>query len=173
MQTTDPRWLVLAAPEGPDLQSMDELRGVLDRYELQVGRNDPLLRTQDGALPVIGGETTAVESSWLGAGAHTPYLQVHGVSANQKQCDLLFELAVAGRLLIGVEPGPPHAIICGEGLDPEDLVDTSRPPWLDVYCQVSSAEQLHECLQGDVETYRYFAPGLSVLWGPRSQWPED
>lgn len=173
MQTTDPRWLVLAAPEGPDPHSVDQLRGILDRAGLEVGHNDPLLRTPAGALPIIGGEITAVESSWLGEGAHTPYLQVHGVSANLEQCGLLFDLAVAGRLLIGVEPSPPHAIICGEGLDPADLVDISRPPWLDIYCQVTSAEQLHDCLHGDVETYRYIAPGLQALWGPRSQWPED
>ena len=148
-------WLVLAAPEGPDPAGVDRLRRLLERHGLAADGGDALLRTRDGRLPVIGGEETPVESAWLGPGAHTPYLQVHGISANLEQCRLLFHAAVAARLLIGVEPGPPHAVICGRGLDAEDLADPARPPELEVFCLVDSPAELRDCLHGEVEAYRY------------------
>ncbi|QGU05063.1 hypothetical protein [Corynebacterium comes] len=154
MKTSDRRhWLVLAAPEGPDPGGVDKLRRLLDRHGLVAGRTDSLLRARDGSLPLIGGEETPVESAWLGPGAHTPYFQVHGISANLAQCRLLFDVAVTARLLIGVEPGPPHAVICGGVLDADDL-----PPGLDMYCLVDSAEELHACLHGGDEAWHYDRP---------------
>lgn len=127
------RWLVLAAAEGPDPGGVAKLRELLESHGLQP---DSMLN-----LPVIGGEVTPIESAWLGPGAHTPYFQVHGISANLAQCRLLFDVAVTGRLLIGVEPGPPHAIICAGALDPEDYFEDPGE-----YCLVDTPEQLHECL---------------------------
>ena len=151
-------WLVLAAPEGPDPAGVEKLRRLLERHGLTAGGGDALLRTRDGRLPVFGGEVTPVESAWLGPGAHTPYLQVHGISANPAQCGLLFDAAVAARLLLGVEPGPPHAVVCGGALDPEDYLDPSRPPELEVFCRVESPEELRDCLRGNADAYRYDRP---------------
>lgn len=159
MKTSDQRhWLVLAAPEGPDPAGVEKLRHLLDRHGLVAGLTDSLLRTRDGDLPFIGGDETPVESAWLGPGAHTPYLQIHGISANLEQCRLLFDAAVAARLLIGVEPGPPHAVICGGVLDADEYLDPARPAELEVFCLVNSPEELHDCFHGNVNYYRYDRP---------------
>lgn len=134
-------WLVLASAEGPDVAAVKRLRELLKSYGLG---------TDAVQEAVIGGEPTAVESAWLGEGAHTPYLQVHNISANPEQCRLLFDAAVTARLLLGVEPGPPTAIICGGVLDPEDYFEDAGE-----CCVVSSAEELHDCLHGAAERYRY------------------
>lgn len=134
---------------------VDRLRQLLERRGLAGGGGDALLRSGNGSLPVIGGEVTPIESAWLGPGAHTPYLQVHGISANPAQCRLLFDAAVTARLLIGVEPGPPHAVVCGGALDPDDYLDPARPAELEVFCLVDSPTQLHDCLHGNVDAYRY------------------
>jgi hypothetical protein len=140
-------WLVLASAEGPDEASVAQLRELLERHGL---RAEVMLRDHTGGLPVIGGEETAIESAWLGEGAHTPYFQVHNISANPAQCRLLFDIAVTARLLIGVEPGPPAAVICGGVLDPADYF--ADP---DQCCVVDTPEQLHDCLHGNADTYRY------------------
>ncbi|RSZ62872.1 hypothetical protein EAH68_08800 [Corynebacterium hylobatis] len=134
-------WLVLASAEGPDATAVENLRELLESHGLS---------TDAVQVPVIGGEATAIESAWLGEGAHTPYLQVHNISANLEQCRLLFHIAVTARLLIGVEPGPPTAIICGGVLDPEDYFEDPGE-----CCVVDTPEQLHDCLRGNADTYRY------------------
>ena len=139
-------YLILVALElAPDLAG---IRVVLDRWNLTPGGSDPLLHAPDGTLPVIGGEATAIESSWLGAGASSVYLQIHGISANEQQCRLIFELATAGRLILGVEPGPPHLVVCGGTHDPETVIDDTRPPELETVCFVDTWEELHRALSG-------------------------
>lgn len=134
-------WLVLASAEGPDVAAVKRLRELLEGQGLS---------TDAVQVALIGGEPTAIESAWLGAGAHTPYLQIHNISANPQQCRLLFDAARTARLLIGVEPGPPTAIICGGVLDPEDYFEDPGE-----CCLVSTPEQLHDCLHGGADRYRY------------------
>jgi len=139
-------YLILVALEHtPDLAGV---RTVLDRWGLAPSVTDPLLHAPDGRLPVLGGEATAIETSWLGAGATSVYLQVHGIAATEEQCRLIFELATAGRLILGVEPGPPHLVVCGGTHEAEIVVDDTRPPELETVCFVDTWEQLHRALNG-------------------------
>ncbi|RNE49537.1 hypothetical protein C5L39_04085 [Corynebacterium alimapuense] len=120
------------------------LRSVLARHHLQPGRQDPLLYGPSGQLPIIGGEPTAIEISWLGEGAVACYGQVHSITANPEQCQLLFELASQGCLVLGSEPGPPHVIICGGTHLPDVVIDDTLPPEWETVCFIDSPGQLHQ-----------------------------
>lgn len=139
-----PTTLNLVALDPPDLA---RIRAVLAGYGLSTdGRylSGPLI---DAFLP-------AFETSYLGASARSFYGQLFRFRPTPRNCELLYDLAVAGPLLITCEPGPPHIVACGGRFDVRDLTDESVPPECEVIASVDKPAELYEALCGIIEPYR-------------------
>lgn len=156
--------------EDPDLPA---IRAVLAGYGLPPVAGTPLLGVTDGALPTVGGEELAFEASWLGEGARSFYGQVYRTTLNRAQCELFYELAVRGNLLLTPDFGPPHLVVCGHTHAAADVHDESAPPWLEIVCFVESAEQLYRALNGEWLPFRSTFLDSGTIWGPREEWPEE
>lgn len=154
--------------EDPDLPA---IRATLTGAGLEWGHGI-LLRTPEGATPVIGGDPLSFEVSWLGDGARSFYGQIHDAALNPAQCALIHRLATRGNLLLAPAPGPPHLVVCGGTHEAEDVHDESAPPWLEVVCFVDTPEQLHEALHGGWPTYRSTFLDSGTVWGPKERWPD-
>lgn len=101
-----------------------------------------------------GWEGLAFETSWIGTGARSFYGEIYNTAANTEVCELVFDLASSGRLVVTVAPGPPHLIVCGHTHLPADVQDESIPPGVEEVCFVDSPAQLYEALHGGWEKYR-------------------
>ncbi|MGP6172752.1 hypothetical protein [Corynebacterium sp. A21] len=134
--------------------------------------NHGLLRTEVLLCTEFGGARMYFESSWLGEGARSFYGQLFGAELNQAQCHLIYELAVAGNLVLVPDFGPPHLIVCGGTHEPDEVHNETVPPWLEEICFVSSAAELHRCVHGEWELFRSTFLDEGTMWGPRSDWPD-
>lgn len=130
--------LTLTALDNPD---MSAIRQVLGDHGL----------TPEGIF--LSGPFT-FETSYLGPEATSFYGQIFQTEPDTALCRLVFELAVAGPLLVSVSPGPPHLVICGNGIDVRDVTDESVPPWLEVIAVVDTPEELERALRGGWEKFR-------------------
>lgn len=148
--------------EDPDLPA---IRTVLARHGI-LGEQRWLCRE-------FGGGEMHFEASWLGAEARSFYGQIFRAELNPAQCALLFELAVAGNLVLTPETGPPHLLVCGDTHSPEEVHNETVPPWLEEICFLDSARQLHDCLHGGWRSFRSTHLDQGTIWGPRSRWPES
>lgn len=143
--------------------SLPGIRAVLTRHGLL--RDEVLLCSE------FGGSKMYFEASWLGVGARSFYGQIFGADVTQPQCDLIYELAMAGNLVLVPDFGPPHLIVCGHTHDPDEVHNETVPPWLEEICFVSSATELHRCLHGEWESFRSVFLDEGTVWGPRAGWP--
>ncbi|AGF72968.1 hypothetical protein [Corynebacterium halotolerans] len=156
--------------EDPDL---DEIRRIFATHGLSSGTRTPLLVDAAGNPPRMGGQELAFESSWLGEGARSFYGQIYNAALNEQQCALIYELAVAGNLVLAPDGGPPHLVVCGRTHEPDEVHDESAPPWLEVVCFVDSADELHRALHGRWEPFCSTHLDRGTIWGPRAEWPTD
>ncbi|AWB81516.1 hypothetical protein C3B44_03395 [Corynebacterium yudongzhengii] len=99
-----------------DAADMPAIRAVLDAHQVQA----------DGLYLHAPGIDGVFESSYLGSASF--YGQLFGITPSPAACSLLFDLAVAGPLIITCEPGPPQIVLCGAGIEPAEVVDESIPP---------------------------------------------
>lgn len=148
--------------EDPNLAA---IRAILSRHGI--------LSDQRWLCREFGGAEMHFETSWLGEGASSFYGQIFQAELNLPQCELLFELAVEGNLVLTPELGPPHLLVCGNTHSPEEVHDETAPPWLEEICFLDSARQLHDCLHGEWETFRSTFLDRGTDWGPREQWPKS
>lgn len=156
--------------EDPDLPA---IRRILAAAGLSPGTRTPLLVDAAGNPPLMGGQELAFESSWLGEGARSFYGQIYNAALTEEQCALIYELAVAGNLVLAPDGGPPHLVVCGRTHEPDEVHDESAPPWLEIVCFVDSAEELHRALHGGWKPFRSTFLDQGTIWGPREEWPTD
>lgn len=138
--------VALDTPERPDGPDVAGIRAVLQRHGLR----------SDGRIGLIGpplGPAT-FETSYLGPEARSFYGQIFSARPDAALSELVFELAVAGPLLLTVAPGPPHIVVCGSGFAAEDVTDESVPPWLEVVAIVDKPTELHAALTGGWRPFR-------------------
>lgn len=124
-----------------DVPDLPAIRRVLDSHGLK----------PDGIF--LTGPYT-FETSYLGPEARSFYGQIFQAEPGAELAELVFELAVAGPLLVSVSPGPPHLVVCGGSIDVEEVTDESVPPWLEVVAVVDKPAQLLQALSGEWEKYR-------------------
>lgn len=136
--------LTLTALEPPDLA---DIRAILTKHGLSC----------DGGIhlssPALG--EASFETSYLGEEARSFYGQIFRAEpTNDTLLELVFDLAVAGPLLVTVAPGPPHIVVCGDAFAVEDVTDESVPPWLEVVVVVDKPAELGHALRGGWLDYR-------------------
>lgn len=136
--------LTLTALDTPDLPA---IRRVLHKHRLA-----PSGIFLAGSL--IDNRPLTFESSYLGPEATSFYGQIFQTEPGPQLCRLVFELAVAGPLLVSVSPGPPHLVVCGDGIDVRDVTDESVPPWLEVVAVVDTPSELERALTGEWGEFR-------------------
>lgn len=135
--------LTLTTLEHPDLSA---IRTVLTHHGLH----------SEGGITLTGPQldSATFETSYLGPGARSFYGQIFEAEPDPALSELVFALAVAGPLLVTVDPAPPHIIVCGKSFAAADVVDESIPPWWEVVVFVDTPAELSEALDGGWRRYR-------------------
>ncbi|MDR7329801.1 hypothetical protein [Corynebacterium guangdongense] len=147
--------LVSPDPGAPGLRSrISDTRAFLRARGLIPSPTGPYLLAEDGALPVLDGNTLHLEMSWLGEGARGVYATVWDAQPGPHLAELVFDLADVARLLLTPSPAPPHIIACGEHFPDAEVVDESVPPWLEVAVRARTPPELEEILAGGWPAYR-------------------